>query len=258
MIFVNLYFLTLLLRYTRGMAKRYGQACPVARALELIGERWTLLITRDLLQGARRFQDFQGSLKGIAPNILSERLKLMEEHGLIARRFYSDHPPRAEYFLTEKGQELGHVVGALAVWGSRHLYPEARLVHEGCGEPVASTYYCPKCDERVRGRAVKLAHPRQGHELTAGPASSRPRVTSAAREPAVGLAPSRPRALRSSRERTARPAPLRPRVPPGSREVTVGPTASRPRVTSTDRELTVEPAPSRPRLPRPSRRRSRD
>ncbi|HYB42197.1 MAG TPA: helix-turn-helix domain-containing protein [Candidatus Methylomirabilis sp.] len=138
------------------MARRYGQACPVARALELVGERWTLLITRDLLQGPRRFQDFQRSLKGIAPNMLSERLKLMEEHGLITRRFYSEHPPRAEYLLTQKGEGLGHVVGALAVWGSRHLYPGAALVHEDCGEPVRSAFYCPKCGERVRGRAVKL------------------------------------------------------------------------------------------------------
>jgi DNA-binding HxlR family transcriptional regulator len=139
------------------MAKRYGQACPVAKALEVIGERWTLLIARDLLlQGPRRFQDFQESLKGIAPNLLSERLKLMEEHGLITRRFYSEHPPRAEYLLTEKGKSLGHVIGALAVWGSRHLYRQATLVHEDCGEAVKSAYYCPKCEDRVRGSAVKL------------------------------------------------------------------------------------------------------
>src|SRR5262252_9891723 len=81
------------------MPKRYDQACPVAKALEVLGDRWTLLIVRDLLRGARRFQDFQTSLTGIAPTILSDRLKLMEEHGLIVRRFYSDHPPRAEYLL---------------------------------------------------------------------------------------------------------------------------------------------------------------
>ena len=71
------------------MPKRYDQACPVAKSLELIGERWTLLIVRDLLAGRRRFQDLQLSLAGIAPNILSERLKLMEEHGLIRRSFSS-------------------------------------------------------------------------------------------------------------------------------------------------------------------------
>jgi DNA-binding HxlR family transcriptional regulator len=157
------------------MPKRYGQACPVARTLELVGERWTLLIARDLLQGPRRFQDLQESLKGIAPNLLSERLKLMEEHGLISRRFYSDHPPRAEYLLTEKGEELGHVVGALAVWGSRHLYRETALVHEGCGEAVRTAYYCPKCEARVRGSAVKLASARRSVSRSPRPASGLPR-----------------------------------------------------------------------------------
>src|SRR5262245_47592615 len=101
------------------MPKRYGQACPVAKSLEVVGDRWTLLLVRDLLRRARRFQDFQQSLTGIPPNILSDRLKLMEEHGLVTRQFYSEHPPRAEYALTDKGRELGVVVGALAAWGSR-------------------------------------------------------------------------------------------------------------------------------------------
>jgi DNA-binding HxlR family transcriptional regulator len=133
------------------MGKRYGQACPVAKTLELVGERWTLLVVRDLLRGARRFQDFQKSLKGIAPNILSDRLKLMEEHGLVRRRFYSAHPPRADYELTDKGKELGVVVGALATWGSRHVHRQSALVHADCGHPVEMHYYCPRCAARVRG-----------------------------------------------------------------------------------------------------------
>jgi DNA-binding HxlR family transcriptional regulator len=96
------------------------------------------------------------SLPGIAPNILSARLKLMEEHGLVTRRFYSDHPPRAEYFLTDKGRELGMIVGALAAWGSRHVYKRAKLVHAGCGHPVTLRYYCPDCGERVRGAEVTV------------------------------------------------------------------------------------------------------
>jgi DNA-binding HxlR family transcriptional regulator len=139
------------------MPKHYDQACPVAKALELVGDRWTLLIVRDLLnEGARRFQDFQQSLKGIAPAILSDRLKLMEEHGLVTRHFYSDHPPRAEYILTDKGKELGLVISALATWGSRHVYPDAALVHADCGHPVRLGYYCPHCDDRVRGTSVTL------------------------------------------------------------------------------------------------------
>jgi DNA-binding HxlR family transcriptional regulator len=139
------------------MPKKYGQACPVAKTLELVGDRWTLLIVRDLLAGTRRFQDLQKSLPGIAPNILSDRIKLMEEHGLITRRFYSEHPPRAEYELTAKGKELATVVGALAAWGSRHVYPRVRLVHADCGHPVTVGYYCPDCGARVRGTAVRLA-----------------------------------------------------------------------------------------------------
>ena len=96
------------------MPKQYGQACPVAKSLELVGERWTLLLVRDLLGGARRFQDLQASLPGIAPTLLSDRLKVMETHGIVTRRFYSEHPPRAEYVLTNRGRELGFVIGALA------------------------------------------------------------------------------------------------------------------------------------------------
>jgi DNA-binding HxlR family transcriptional regulator len=142
------------------MAKQYNQSCPVAKTLEVIGDRWTLLVVRDLLRGTQRFQDLLGSLPGIAPNILSARLKLMEEHGLIRRRFYSDHPPRAEYALTDRGRELGMVVGALAAWGGRHVHRETQLVHAGCGHPVSVGYYCPGCKEGVRGADVTVTRAR--------------------------------------------------------------------------------------------------
>lgn len=149
------------------MPKRYGQACPVAKSLEVLGDRWTLLLVRDLLPGPRRFQDFARSLKGIAPNILSDRLKLMEEHGLVARRFYSDHPPRAEYALTDKGRELGVVVGALATWGARHVHRSSALVHDDCGQPVEMKYFCRRCGTRVRGSTVRLARRRARTKKTA-------------------------------------------------------------------------------------------
>jgi DNA-binding HxlR family transcriptional regulator len=138
------------------MPKRYGQACPVAKSLEVVGDRWTLLLVRDMLSGPRRFQDFQQSLPGIPPNILSDRLKLMDEHGLVTRRFYSEHPPRAEYALTERGRELGVVVGALAAWGSRHVHRQTALVHAECGHPVEVKYFCRQCAGRVRGSTVEL------------------------------------------------------------------------------------------------------
>ena len=142
------------------MPTRYNQPCPVAKTLEVIGDRWTLLVVRDLLSGTKRFQDLLTTLPGIAPNILSARLKLMEEHGLIARRLYSDHPPRAEYALSGKGRELGMVVGALAAWGGRHVHKQTRLVHAGCGHPVSVGYYCPDCGEGVRGAEVTLTRGR--------------------------------------------------------------------------------------------------
>lgn len=104
------------------MARSYAiDDCPVARTLDLIGERWTILLLRDLLlQGPRRFQDFQASLPGVAPNVLSARLKSLEEDGLVRRELYSDRPPRLQYVLTDKGRSLGPVVKAMRDWGAKH------------------------------------------------------------------------------------------------------------------------------------------
>jgi len=143
------------------MARLYGQVCPVARSLDLLGERWTLLVVRDLLRGRGRFQQLLESSPGIAPNVLSDRLKLLEGHGIVTRRFYSDHPPRAEYVLTERGRELGMVVGALATWGARHAgAPETPTpTHVACGHAVDMAYRCPHCDTDVPRSAVELRRP---------------------------------------------------------------------------------------------------
>src|SRR6516164_4714965 len=94
---------------------------PVAHTLSVIGSSWTCLILRELLRhSARRFQDLQDSLDGIAPTTLSERLKSLEQHGIVERRFYSMSPPRAEYVLTEKGRDLGPIVGAMRNWGRKY------------------------------------------------------------------------------------------------------------------------------------------
>lgn len=105
------------------MAKSYQiDDCPVARTLDLIGERWTILLLRDLLlHGPRRFQDFQAALPGVAPNILSARLKTMEDNCLVRRSLYSERPPRLEYVLTDKGKSLGPIVKAMRDWGNKRL-----------------------------------------------------------------------------------------------------------------------------------------
>jgi DNA-binding HxlR family transcriptional regulator len=95
--------------------------CPIARVLDVIGERWTILVLRDLVRhGPRKFQDFERSLVGISPNTLSARLKRLEDSGIVERRFYEQHPPRAEYVLTDKGRELRPVLKALFDWGQKH------------------------------------------------------------------------------------------------------------------------------------------
>lgn len=93
----------------------------MARALDVVGERWSLLILRDLFrQGPRRFQQLEAGLPGVAPNTLSARLKTLEAQGVIATRLYDSHPPRYEYFLTDKGKALGPVLKALYNWGEKY------------------------------------------------------------------------------------------------------------------------------------------
>jgi len=103
------------------MKKIYALDCPVARTLDVIGERWTALILRDLfLKKSGRFQDLQESLQGVAPNILSDRLKSLESYGIIERKAYSQNPPRFEYVLTDKGRTLGPIIKSLRDWGQRY------------------------------------------------------------------------------------------------------------------------------------------
>lgn len=91
--------------------------CPVACALDIVGDRWTLLIVRDLLKGKRRFNEFAESAEKIPTNILTDRLKTLESRGLVEKILYSERPPRAEYHLTEAGKGLGKIVKAIRDWG---------------------------------------------------------------------------------------------------------------------------------------------
>jgi DNA-binding HxlR family transcriptional regulator len=131
--------------------------CPVASSLDIVGDRWTLLIIRDLLRGKTRFADFRQSVEGIPPSVLSARLKLLEEQGIVRRRLYSDHPPRAEYLLTPKGHGLGVVVGALANWGEKYAESDLSLVDGVCGHGLDVVYHCPTCGTDSPRRQVRLA-----------------------------------------------------------------------------------------------------
>ncbi|MFZ2005513.1 MAG: helix-turn-helix domain-containing protein, partial [Stellaceae bacterium] len=159
--------------------KNFGEmTCPVARTLERVGDWWTILILRDAFHGLSRFDEFQKSLD-IAPNILSRRLTQLVEDGLMERRRYSDHPPREEYVLTEKGRDFRSVMLAMLAWGNRHYAPEGKSVVLIDGETGREVE--PILIDPVTGRSV-TEYP---YRTVAGPAADertrRRLATSAAR-----------------------------------------------------------------------------
>ena len=93
------------------------ESCAVARTLDIVGDRWTLLIIRDIFDRKRRFSQLLESLPGISSNLLADRLKRLEDAGILTRRFYTSHPPRAEYWFTDKGKAFGKVLSAVRDWG---------------------------------------------------------------------------------------------------------------------------------------------
>lgn len=145
--------------------------CPIARSLERIGEWWSILILRDAMHGLTRFDEFQKSL-GIAPNMLTRRLNALVEAGLLVKERYSEHPPRDEYRLTERGRDFRPVMLSLLAWGNKHFAPEGpsvQIVHRKTGQiadPVVvdghtgnplnvPDYQCvagPGADDRIRKR----------------------------------------------------------------------------------------------------------
>jgi DNA-binding HxlR family transcriptional regulator len=129
-----------------------GQNCSIARTLELVGERWTLLIIRDVFRGRRRFDQLQESL-GIATNVLTSRLDRLVEAGILERVPYQDKPVRHEYRLTERGLELRTPLIALMNWGDRYLAPDGPPLvteHVTCGASVVAQLICSGCGEPVR------------------------------------------------------------------------------------------------------------
>jgi DNA-binding HxlR family transcriptional regulator len=141
-----------------------GQICSIARSLELVGERWTLLVVREIFHGRRRFSEMQRSL-GVARNVLTARLQMMVDQEIIERRPYSERPERYEYFLTEKGLDLWPVMIALMQWGDRYeQQPEGRpsiVVHKGeCGGEIDDRRVCTKCGKALTVReAVAIEGP---------------------------------------------------------------------------------------------------
>ncbi|MFI5026254.1 MAG: winged helix-turn-helix transcriptional regulator [Solirubrobacterales bacterium] len=134
------------------------QTCSIARSLEVIGERWTLLIVRDVMNGRRRFDELQQGL-GIARNVLSARLQRLIEEDILERRPYQESPERYEYFLTEKGLDLWPALVALLAWGDRHSPnpegPPMLIVHKECGGAVNDRGTCQECGKVLRARVAR-------------------------------------------------------------------------------------------------------
>ncbi|MBV9205041.1 MAG: helix-turn-helix transcriptional regulator [Actinobacteria bacterium] len=131
------------------MAQSETAPSALAEALARVGDRWTLLVVDALLAGPCRFNELLERLPGIAPNILSERLKRLEREGLLVARPYSERPPRAAYQLTAEGRELAGAVRLLAYWGSGHADPAQAPRHPACGTLIEVRWYCPTCDHLV-------------------------------------------------------------------------------------------------------------
>jgi DNA-binding HxlR family transcriptional regulator len=126
-----------------------AQPSPLAAALERVGDRWSLLLIDALLDGPRRFNELTDLVRGIAPNILTDRLRRLEGERILRGTPYSERPPRFVYQLTEEGANLAGALHLLADWGGRGA-PESELTrHTTCGTPVEARLWCPTCDRMV-------------------------------------------------------------------------------------------------------------
>jgi DNA-binding HxlR family transcriptional regulator len=150
------------------------KACSIAATLEVVGDRWTVLILRDVFRGVRRFSELQEGL-GIARNLLSDRLTRLVDHGVLERVPYQQRPLRCEYRLTAKGAGLSPALIALMGWGD-HWYaedgPPVELVHDRCGTPLEQRPRCPSCDTfvspghiRSRPGPGRLESPKGNHVI---------------------------------------------------------------------------------------------
>jgi DNA-binding HxlR family transcriptional regulator len=139
--------------------------CSIAGTLEIIGDRWSILILRDAFRGVRRFEEIQQDL-GIARNVLTDRLNKLVEHDVLEKRKYQDRPARYEYRLTPKGVDLSPALVALMRWGDKHIANSEAptvLVHESCGKPLDQTFICWDCDTTVEPSAIRSKPGRQRH-----------------------------------------------------------------------------------------------
>ncbi|MGK2852029.1 MAG: winged helix-turn-helix transcriptional regulator [Candidatus Limnocylindrales bacterium] len=122
---------------------------PLERALDRVGDRWSLLIVETLLDGSRRFGELSDGLPGIAPNILTDRLRRLDRAGIVHAEPYQDRPTRLSYALTADGRDLASALRLLADWGGRREADAEPLRHATCGTPLEAHWFCPTCSTPV-------------------------------------------------------------------------------------------------------------
>lgn len=122
------------------MKTRYELPCNIAQTLNIIGDRWTMLILHELLIGQHFFNDIKNNLPGLSANVLSTRLRSLEQEGLVTVKLYQNHPPRYAYHLTDLGEELSDIFNAMIIWGSKRKPCYKELVDAKTGDPVEIAY----------------------------------------------------------------------------------------------------------------------
>ena len=137
------------------MKTRYDLPCNIAQTLNLLGDRWTLLIIHELLIGEKNFNDIKLKLPGLSANILSTRLKELEDNGIVQATLFTAHPPRYHYTLTESGQALDHVFNAMILWGHAHLQTCYKEIVDDNGDLVEIGYYSKATGERVENLTIR-------------------------------------------------------------------------------------------------------
>ncbi|MFA5524905.1 MAG: helix-turn-helix domain-containing protein [Tissierellales bacterium] len=139
------------------MKNQYNLPCNIAQTLNIIGDKWTLLILRQLSKGHDTYNSILENLEGIPSNLLSSRLKSLEEDGLIFPVLYQSHPPRYRYILTDGGKDLDDIFYSMILWGKKHLdkcYKE--LTHNSCNHNIELKYYCPHCGKTVNKNEITV------------------------------------------------------------------------------------------------------
>jgi DNA-binding HxlR family transcriptional regulator len=130
----------------------------LANALAAVGDRWTLLVIAALLDGPLRFGELQERVRGIAPNVLTQRLRHLERSALLAARPYSQRPPRFVYELSATGSELAGALRLLAGWGARNAGGPSAPRHAACGTPLEARWWCPTCERPVSDEPDEELH----------------------------------------------------------------------------------------------------